>query len=51
MPELSLENAFQVLILVGGVYLVLSLLRISRGSGLVRGLGVALLVVGVGLYS
>lgn len=51
MPELTLENALQVLILVGGVYLVLSLLRISRGSGLVRGLGVALLVVGVGLYS
>ncbi|MCP5020948.1 MAG: TIGR00159 family protein [bacterium] len=51
MPELTLENAFQVMILVGGVYLVLSLLRISRGSGLVRGLGVALLVVGVGLYS
>ncbi len=51
MPDLSLENAFQVLILVGGIYLVLSLLRISRGSGLVRGLGVALLIVGVGLYS
>ncbi|MFT4647340.1 MAG: diadenylate cyclase, partial [Glaciecola sp.] len=51
MPDLTLESVFQVLILVGGVYLVLSLLRISRGSGLVRGLGVALLVVGVGLYS
>ncbi|MDF1836849.1 MAG: diadenylate cyclase CdaA [Planctomycetota bacterium] len=51
MPEFTLENALQVLILVAGVYLVLSLLRISRGSGLVRGLGVALLVVGVGLYS
>ncbi|MFT5198182.1 MAG: diadenylate cyclase [Planctomycetota bacterium] len=51
MPDFTLESVFQVLILVGGVYLVLSLLRISRGSGLVRGLGVALLVVGVGLYS
>ena len=51
MPELSLENAFQVAVLVAGVYLVLSLLRTTRGSGLVRALGIGLLVFGVGMYS
>ncbi len=51
MPELSLENAFQVAVLVAGVYLVLSLLRTTRGSGLVRAVGIGLLIFGVGMYS
>ena len=51
MPELSFENTLQVCILVAGIYLVLSLLRTTRGSGLVRALGIALLIFGVGMYS
>jgi len=51
VPEFSLQNGLQVLILVGGIYLVLSLLRTTRGSSLVRGLGIALLIFGVGMYS
>jgi diadenylate cyclase len=48
-PDL-LNAALQVLILSAGVYLLLGFLRTTRGSGLLRGLGVALLVGGVGLW-
>lgn len=40
----------QVLILAIGIYLLLSFLRTTRGSGLVRGLGLALIVGVYGLW-
>lgn len=50
MPSFSTSDLLQVLILATGIYLVLTLLRTARGSGLVRGLGVTVLVLGLGLY-
>ncbi len=42
MPFFS--TLLQVLILAAGVYMLLALLRSTRGSGLVRGLGVTMLL-------
>lgn len=48
--EISPSSIGQVLIFATGIYLALSFLRTTRGSGLVRGLVVSGLVVAVGLY-
>ena len=37
-------SLLQILILTTGIYVVLGFLRTTRGSGLVKGLGVTLLV-------
>jgi len=43
-------SLLQILILTTGIYVVLGFLRTTRGSGLVKGLGVTLLVGVVGLW-
>jgi diadenylate cyclase len=43
-------SLLQIVILTTGIYVVLGFLRTTRGSGLVRGLGVTLLVGVVGLW-
>jgi len=48
MP-LDPKTIVQILILTVGIHVVLSFLRTTRGSGLIRGVGVALLVVFGGL--
>lgn len=47
--QLTLSAVLQILILTLGVYLVLSFLRTTRGSGILRGLVVASLILIVGL--
>lgn len=51
MPSFTPFDLLQILILASGIYLVLSLLRTTQGSGLVRGLGLGVLVLGVGMYA
>jgi diadenylate cyclase len=51
VPSFTSFDLLQILILATGIYLVLSLLRTTQGSGLVRGLGFGALVLGVGMYA
>ena len=48
---LSPSSLAQILVLTIGIYLVLSFLRTTRGSVLIRGLAVASIVIMAGLRS
>jgi len=50
MTPTVLKASAQILILAVGIYLLLAFLRSTRGSGLVRGLGVTLIVGVYGLW-
>lgn len=49
--SLSASSVIQILVLTTGIYLLMSFLRTTRGSVLIRGLAVASLVVIVGLWA